>query len=97
LDRSGLLRGPRAPDHCRHNYHTYYVLLHADKSRRDLIAFLREHGIHAVSHYVPLHLSPVGRRWGYVEGSLPVTEDIAPRLLRLPLFFALTQSEQDEV
>lgn len=97
LDKSGLLRGPRAPDHCRHNYHTYYVLLRADKSRRDLIAFLRERGIHAVSHYVPLHLSPVGRRWGYVEGSLPVTEDIAPRLLRLPLFFALTQSEQDEV
>ena len=57
----------------------------------------RQKGIQAVSHYVPLHLSPMGRKWGYEDGSLPVTEDLSARLLRLPLWFALSEREQDEV
>ncbi|HWO13249.1 MAG TPA: dTDP-4-amino-4,6-dideoxygalactose transaminase [Polyangiaceae bacterium] len=97
LERAGLLRGPRVPEHCRQNYHMYYVLLRDEPSREGLAAFLRERGIQAVSHYVPLHLSPMGRRWGYVEGSLPVTEDLSARLLRLPLFYGLSSPEQDEI
>ena len=97
LEQAGLLRGPRVPAHCRQNYHMYYILLRDEQSREGLASFLRERGIQAVSHYVPLHLSPMGRRWGYVEGSLPVTEDLSARLLRLPLFYALTPAEQDEI
>ena len=97
LEQAGLLRGPRVPAHCRQNYHMYYVLLRDEQSREGLASFLRERGIQAVSHYVPLHLSPMGRRWGYVDGSLPVTEDLSARLLRLPLFYALTPDEQDEI
>jgi dTDP-4-amino-4,6-dideoxygalactose transaminase len=97
LEQAGLLRGPRVPAHCRQNYHMFYILLRDEKSREGLASFLRERGIQAVSHYVPLHLSPMGRRWGYVDGSLPVTEDLSARLLRLPLFYALTSTEQDEV
>jgi dTDP-4-amino-4,6-dideoxygalactose transaminase len=97
LEKAGLLRGPRVPAHCRQNYHMYYILLRDEKSREGLATFLRERGIQAVSHYVPLHLSPMGRQWGYVEGSLPVTEDLSARLLRLPLFYTLTEAEQDDV
>lgn len=97
LEKAGLLRGPRAPSHCRQNYHMYYILLRDEATREGLASFLRERGIQAVSHYVPLHLSPMGRRWGYVDGSLPITEDLSARLLRLPLFYDLTSADQDEV
>jgi dTDP-4-amino-4,6-dideoxygalactose transaminase len=97
LERAGLLRGPRVPAHCRQNYHMFYILLASESAREGLAAHLRQRGIQAVSHYVPLHLSPMGRRWGYEDGSLPVTEDLAARLLRLPLYFALSASDQDEV
>jgi dTDP-4-amino-4,6-dideoxygalactose transaminase len=97
LEKAGLLRTPRVPEHCRQNYHMFYILLRDEKVREGLAAYLRERGIQAVSHYVSLHLSPMGRRWGYVDGSLPVTEDLSARLLRLPLFYTLTTAEQDEV
>jgi dTDP-4-amino-4,6-dideoxygalactose transaminase len=97
LEKAGLLRGPRVPAHCRQNYHMFYILLRDEKAREGLASFLRERGVQAVSHYVSLHLSPMGRRYGYVDGSLPVTEDLSARLLRLPLFYTLTEAEQDEV
>jgi len=97
LERAGLLRGPRVPAHCRQNYHMFYILLASEPAREGLALHLRQSGIQAVSHYVPLHLSPMGRRWGYEDGSLPVTEDLAGRLLRLPLYFDLSASDQDEV
>jgi dTDP-4-amino-4,6-dideoxygalactose transaminase len=97
LERSGALRGPRVPAHCRQNYHMFYILLRSEQEREGLASHLRQKGIQAVSHYVPLHLSPMGRKWGYEEGSLPVTEDLSARLLRLPMWFGLSESEQDEV
>jgi len=97
LERAGLLRGPRVPEHCRQNYHMFYILLASEAVREGLATRLRQDGIQAVSHYVPLHLSPMGRKWGYEDGSLPITEDLAARLLRLPLYFALSASDQDEV
>lgn len=97
LERAGILRGPRVPEHCRQNYHMFYILLASEAVREGLATRLRQSGIQAVSHYVPLHLSPMGRRWGYEDGSLPVTEDLAARLLRLPMYFALSASDQDEV
>jgi dTDP-4-amino-4,6-dideoxygalactose transaminase len=97
LERSGALRGPRVPAHCRQNYHMFYILLRNEQQREGLATHLRQKGIQAVSHYVPLHLSPMGRKWGYEDGSLPVTEDVAGRLLRLPLWFALCERDQDDV
>ena len=97
LERSGALRGPRVPADCKQNYHMFYILLRDEQTREGLATHLRQKGIQAVSHYVPLHLSPMGRKWGYEDGSLPVTEDLSARLLRLPLWFALSEREQDEV
>ena len=58
------------------------------------MAHLKQQGIHAVFHYVPLHTSPMGRTFGYREGDLPVTEDLSGRLLRLPLYYDITEEEQ---
>lgn len=86
LETSGLLRRPMVPPECKHNAHMYYILL-PDRSIRDqLIRQLRAVDVHSVFHYVPLHSSPMGRRIGRTAGTLPVTENVAERLLRLPLW-----------
>ena len=59
--------------------------------------YLQSKGILAVFHYIPLHLSPVGRSMGYTNGQLPVTESMSGRLLRLPFYYDLKQEEQAEV
>ncbi len=86
LERQGLLRRPIVPDHCRHNGHLYYLLLPEPRIRDRLIAGLKASGIGAPFHYVPLHTAPAGRRFGRTSGTLPVTEDVADRLVRLPLW-----------
>jgi dTDP-4-amino-4,6-dideoxygalactose transaminase len=88
---------PVVPDHCGQAYHMFHMLLPSLEARSELIRRLRERGILAVFHYLPLHLSPLGRSLGGREGECPVTEDVSDRLLRLPFFTAMTDSEQDEV
>ena len=69
-----------------------------DMDCRDaLIAALNSQGIHAVFHYVPLHSSPMGQKFGYCEGDLPITEDLSNRVVRLPLFYEITEEEQLQV
>jgi dTDP-4-amino-4,6-dideoxygalactose transaminase len=89
-ENEGRLRRPVVPDHCSHNAHMYYVLLETGRERARLIAHLSDAGVNAVSHYVPLHSSPAGTRYGRVHGSLEVTEDASQRLLRLPLWVGMT-------
>lgn len=90
-------RLPVVPEHCQQAYHMFYVLLPSLSARERLVAHLGERGILAVFHYLPLHLSPMGRQYGGREGQCPVTEDVADRLLRLPFYTALTEAEQAEV
>jgi dTDP-4-amino-4,6-dideoxygalactose transaminase len=97
LAAEGLLRLPHTPEDCDSNYHMFYILLPDMKTRDGLMAHLNQNGIHAVFHYVPLHTSPVGQTYGYREGDLPVTEDLSGRLLRLPLFYDITEDEQMRV
>jgi dTDP-4-amino-4,6-dideoxygalactose transaminase len=75
----------------------YYLLLPSLDVRTALIAHLRERGILAVFHYLPLNLSRMGRHFGGREGQCPVTEDVAERLLRLPFYTSMTEAEQAEV
>jgi dTDP-4-amino-4,6-dideoxygalactose transaminase len=77
---------PNVPDHCEHNAHLYYVLMPNLALRQELIARLRADSITAPFHYVPLHSSPAGRRFGVARGELAVTDDVSARLLRLPLY-----------
>ena len=88
---------PVVPEHCEQPYHMFYVLLPSLEARTRLIAHLREREILAVFHYLPLHLSDMGRHFGGRPGQCPVTEDATDRLLRLPFFTGLSESEQDEV
>lgn len=93
LERAGLVERPRA----RANAHIYHVLLPSLQERTHVIDSLRGAGISAVFHYVPLHSSPAGQRFGRALGRLPVTDDVSRRLLRLPIWPALTMSEVDWV
>jgi dTDP-4-amino-4,6-dideoxygalactose transaminase len=89
LEREGLLQRPVIPADCRHNAHMYYLLLRDLDERTAFIDYMTEHGIQCVFHYVPLHASPFGRRVGRADGTLPVTDDVANRLVRLPLWVGL--------
>jgi dTDP-4-amino-4,6-dideoxygalactose transaminase len=97
LEAEGLLRLPCIPADCQSNYHMFYVILPGRRQRDDILEHLRRHDVHAVFHYVPLHSSPMGCSFGYRQGNLPVTEDLSGRLLRLPFFHEITESEQARV
>ncbi len=88
---------PAIPADCQQSYHMYYLVLRSLEQRRALIAHLKARGILAVFHYLPLHLSRMGRRCGGKAGDCPVTEDLSDRLLRLPFFTSLSDSDQDQV
>lgn len=96
LDSRGILRRPIVPDHCSHNAHMYYILLPNQAVRSKLISDLRKAGIDTVFHYVPLHSSPAGIRYGRTCGELAVTDAIGDRLLRLPLWIGL-ENDIDEI
>jgi dTDP-4-amino-4,6-dideoxygalactose transaminase len=96
-ERAGVLRRPIVPDGCRHNGHIYYVLFRTAAARTAALASLHESGIDAVFHYVPLHSSPAGRRVGRASGGLTVTDSVAERLVRLPLWVGMADSDLDLV
>jgi dTDP-4-amino-4,6-dideoxygalactose transaminase len=89
-----LVRFPIIPKDCEQTYHMFYLLLPSLPYRQRLIEHLKVHGILAVFHYLPLHLSDMGRRYGGQPGDCPVTEDISDRLLRLPFYNDLSESDQ---
>lgn len=97
LQEQGLLRLPTIPPHCQSNWHIFYILTADSETRNNMLEFLKQQGVHAVFHYVPLHTSPMGQRFGYQPGDLPVTETLANRLIRLPMFYELTEQEQQSV
>lgn len=88
------VRLPIIPSHCEQPYHMFYLLLPSFAHRQALIAHLKARGILSVFHYLPLHLSRMGRRFGGKEGNCPVTEDISDRLLRLPFYNDLSEADQ---
>lgn len=97
MEDGGRLRLPRVPKSCEHNAHMFYILMPSLEQRTALIAHLRAVGVMAVFHYVPLHTSTVGRKLARCHGKLTVTENIANRILRLPLWLGLEDRQQDVV
>lgn len=93
LETEGLIRLPRRSENSVCNGHLYYILTRSPDERSRLIRFLKDRGIMAVFHYVPLHSSPAGLRYGRCAGDLTVTEDLSGRLLRLPLFFEMSDDD----
>jgi dTDP-4-amino-4,6-dideoxygalactose transaminase len=90
-------RLPHVPPHCEQAYHMFWMLLPTAAARTRLIASLSDRGVHAVFHYVPLHGSPMGRRFGGRPGQCPVAEAAGERLVRLPFFTDLSEEDQDAV
>ncbi len=89
----GKLRRPVVPAHCGHNAHMYYLLLPTFAARTTFIERLKAAGVQSVFHYIPLHSSPAGSRYSRAHGPLPVTDDLADRLVRLPLWNGLETSQ----
>lgn len=91
------VRLPTIPPECEQSYHMFYLILPSLAHRQALISHLSQREIFAVFHYLPLHLSPMGRTFGGREGDCAVTERVAERLLRLPFYTGMTDSEQTQV
>ena len=94
---AGTIEIQSIPQHCATNFHLFYILVEDLHTRTRLIEHLKQQGIHAVFHYVPLHTAPVGEEMGYRAGMLPTTEYCADRVLRLPLYAGLQDGEVDRI
>jgi dTDP-4-amino-4,6-dideoxygalactose transaminase len=97
LEAKGVLRRPIIPIDCKHNAHMYYVLLSPEFDRQELLGELKRNDISSVFHYVPLHSSPGGLRYGRAHGSLEVTDELSERLIRLPMWVGLDESQQKRI
>lgn len=96
-EQAGRLRRPFIPEDCAHNAHLYYVILPEDADRAAILRKLHQQGIFCLFHYVPLHDSPAGRQYGRMHEALPVTESMAARLVRLPLWVGIGSADQARV
>jgi dTDP-4-amino-4,6-dideoxygalactose transaminase len=97
LEQRGVLRRPIIPSDCQHNGHIYYILLNSAEERSRTLTQLNQNGVHSVFHYVPLHSSPAGKRFGRAAGDLALTTSQSERLLRLPMWLGLKESQQQTV
>jgi dTDP-4-amino-4,6-dideoxygalactose transaminase len=97
LEQQGLFRRPMVPPDCKHNGHLYYILLAPEIDRQAVLDELKRNRIGAVFHYIPLHSSPAGVRFGRAHGDLPLTASLSQRLIRLPMWPGLSEAQQQRV
>lgn len=97
LEAKGMLRRPVVPEECKQNAHMYYVLLSPELDRQKILDEFKRNEIWSVFHYVPLHSSPAGVRYGRAHGDLEVTIQQSERLVRLPMWVGLADEQQDRV
>lgn len=86
---------PYVPEHCEQSFHMFYLLMPSLNVRQNFITYLKQHNMNAVFHYLPLHLSDMGRGFGGESGDYPVTEAVSDRLVRLPFYNALESRDQE--
>ena len=98
LGAQGLIRLPEIdPTVSSHNGHLFYIITNTPEDRNRLLQHLKDSGIYAIFHYIPLHSSPAGRRYGKPGSQLTRTEDLSERLIRLPLFYEMTDADVERV
>jgi dTDP-4-amino-4,6-dideoxygalactose transaminase len=97
LEKAGDLELPQIPPECRHNAHMFYIKVKDYDTRTRLIDYLKKRGVHAVFHYVPLHSSPAGKRFGRFHGTDRFTRRESERLLRLPMYYGLKESDIEKI
>ncbi|MGN6711804.1 dTDP-4-amino-4,6-dideoxygalactose transaminase [Anaerocolumna jejuensis] len=97
LEDRGYIELPTVPEVCVHNAHMFYIKTKDLEERTSLITYLKENGVNAVFHYIPLHSSPAGHRLGRFVGEDKFTTKESERLLRLPLYYGLKKEDQENV
>jgi dTDP-4-amino-4,6-dideoxygalactose transaminase len=97
LENKGFVTRPFIPEECKHNAHMFYLKAESLETRTKLISFLKENSVLAVFHYVPLHSAPAGQRFGEFVGEDKYTTAESDRLLRLPMYYGLTDKEVEYV
>jgi dTDP-4-amino-4,6-dideoxygalactose transaminase len=97
LENHGKLQLPVHEMHGEGNGHIFYITTRSIDERNGLISYLKERNIHAVFHYVPLHSSPGGKKYARTSGSLRITDDISLRVLRLPLYYEMTEEQVQQI
>lgn len=97
LKEKGKLELPVIPPECKHNAHMFYIKLKDLEQRTAFIAYLKEHGVQATFHYVPLHSSPAGQKYGRFDAEDIFTTKESDRLVRLPMYYGLTKEDQNVV
>ena len=97
LAQEGVIELPYIPEECTHNAHMFYIKTKDMEERKALISYLKERDIAAVFHYVPLHSAPAGLRFGRFHGEDRYTTKESERLLRLPMYYNLSESDQQKV
>ena len=95
--RDRNVKTPEVPSWCDQAYHMYYLVMPTAAKRNALLRFLMARGVQAVFHYLPLHIAPMGLRFGGHAGDCPVTERVSECLLRLPFYWDLTDEQQGKV
>jgi dTDP-4-amino-4,6-dideoxygalactose transaminase len=97
LEENNFIRRPIIPIDCKHNAHMYYILLKNKNVRNKVSQYLKNKGINAVSHYVPLHSSPAGKFYSKKNSNLKITDDLSDRILRMPMWIGLTEDQIQEI
>ncbi|OHD77585.1 MAG: dTDP-4-amino-4,6-dideoxygalactose transaminase [Spirochaetes bacterium RIFOXYB1_FULL_32_8] len=97
LSNNGLIQLPFIPEETTHNAHMFYIKTRNIAERSDLIEYLRKNDVFAVFHYIPLHLSPAGQKYGVFNGKDIWTTKESERILRLPMFFGLKSNEKEKI
>jgi dTDP-4-amino-4,6-dideoxygalactose transaminase len=93
LQAEGYIELPVIPEECTHNAHMFYIKAKNLEERTRLIAFLKEKGVNAVFHYIPLHSSPAGKKFGVFNGVDKYTTKESERLLRLPMYYGIEEND----
>ena len=97
LQQRGLISLPVIPDGCKHNAHMFYIKCKDIQERTAFIDFMKEHDILTVFHYVPLHSAPAGYKYGRFSGEDIYTTKESERLVRLPLYYGLSEEDRNKV
>lgn len=97
FENKEIIKRPIVPVHCKHNAHMYYLRFNDLGTRTKFITFMKEHDIMCVFHYIPLHLSPAGQKYGKIAGKMSVTDNVSNTLVRLPLFYGMESETQNKI
>ncbi|WP_096023499.1 dTDP-4-amino-4,6-dideoxygalactose transaminase [Campylobacter lanienae] len=97
LETQGYIRRPIIPESCTNNGHMFYLLLNDLQTRTEFITHLKNHNIYAPFHYIPLHSAPAGENYCKTPNSMSITNKISDTLVRLPMFYDITNEEQEKV